>query len=119
MVRRLGKLAEFEHQFLATDRKLPRSAEIGEALQLNQRQVRALLLAQQSVVVSTEPRQDGFDGDFERDPIADPNARIPGCDLLAQDAVEVRRGAKKVLRARERQILSGDLERVVMVGARR
>lgn len=106
MIRRLGKLAEFEQRFLSADRKPPSSAEIGAALQLNQRQVRALLLARQSVVVSTEPRQDCFDGDCERDQIADPNARIPGCDLVAEDALEVLRGAMTVLTPRERQIVT-------------
>lgn len=105
MIRRLGKLAELEQHFLSTARRSPSSEEIGSALQLDARQVRALLLAQQAVAVSIEPTCDATDGEFERDQIADPDVKIPGCELAADDALAVLHQALQGLQPREREII--------------
>jgi RNA polymerase primary sigma factor len=105
MIRRLGKLAELEQHYLSTTRRTPSVAEIGAALHLNAKQVRVLLLAQQSVAVSIEPSSSALDGEAERDQIADPNATIPGCELVTDDTLAVLQGALKCLQPREREVL--------------
>jgi RNA polymerase primary sigma factor len=105
MIRRLGKLNELEQHYLSTTRRTPSVTEIGAALKLNAKQVRVLLLAQQSVAVSIEPASPVLDGEAERDQIVDPNASIPGCELLTDDTLAVLQGALQCLQPREREVL--------------
>jgi RNA polymerase primary sigma factor len=105
MIARLSKVtrAESDLQFLygraATD------AEIAEHVGLNQKQMRAVRLAQQTMAVSLEPQADDIHSINYQETLADPNALIPGTSDAASDRLTILHTALTSLNQRERTVI--------------
>lgn len=126
MAQRVFKVAATENELRSLYGRAATDDEVAEHLKLSAKQMRDVRLAQQTLTVSMEPMPDAFDNTEERDQVADPNALIPGTELLSVDRKELLQKSLGLLDKRERAIIdarfgfgaSGKKETLETVGKR-
>jgi RNA polymerase primary sigma factor len=106
MMQRLSKVSRAETELHSVYGRAATDQEIGEHLGLNQKQMRAIRLAQETMSISLAPDPQDLDALNLEDHLADPNAVIPGTSELASDRLELLRRGLNALDKRERAIIS-------------
>lgn len=106
MISRLSRVTRAENELQGLYGRPPTDHELAEHIGLNQKQMRAARLAQQTIAVSLEPQAADIDGSDYNETLADPNAVIPGTSALSSDRVAILHRALSTLNERERAIIS-------------
>ena len=106
MMQRLSKVVRAEPELHTVYGRAATDTELGEHLGLNEKQMRAIRLAQQTMAISIEPQSEEIDSLALEDQLADPKAIIPGTLDLSADRLKILQQALKSLDERERAIIS-------------
>lgn len=106
MIQRLSKVSRAETELHMVYGRAATDEEIGEHLELSQKQMRAIRLAQETISISFEPQSGDNDAQHLEETVADPTAVIPGSSELASDRLELLRRGLNALDKRERAIIS-------------